>query len=232
MSKIGIVIPAYNEATVIGYVIDGLPRVIGNKPITIIVVDDGSTDDTAGVASSYKEVTVIRHLLNSGAGAATRTGLNYARKIDCTIVATMDADGQHSSEDVKKLIRHSLRSDGDLIIGSRLIISKGMPWYRIVGNKGLSLITFMIFGAFVSDSQSGLKVFKKNALDKISFHSNNYAFCSEIIWQAHKNKLSIVELPIKAIYSEYTLSKGQSNWNSINIVSQLLKRRILTFIDG
>lgn len=232
MHKIGIVIPAYNESSVISDVLSSLPKKIKNYSVKVIVVNDGSSDTTAALAKQFKNVIVIDHILNSGAGAATRTGLNYARKTGCEIVATMDADGQHSSEDVTKLVRHALENKSDLVIGSRLISSEGMPWHRVLGNKGLSFITYIIFGVFVSDSQSGLKVLKKEALDKITFHSNNYAFCSEIIWQAHKNKLAIEEVPIRAIYSDYSLSKGQSNWNSINIIRQLIKRRLLEFIDG
>lgn len=229
---IAIVIPAYNEASAIGSVLDSLPTSIAGHPILSIVVNDGSSDSTGTIVKKYKNVKLINHVLNSGAGAATRTGINYAISKNVSMVATLDADGQHHIEDVIKIIKHALESKVDLTIGSRLLSTKGMPWYRVIGNKGLSFITFLIFGVFVTDSQSGLKVLNKKALEKIKFHSNSYAFCSEIIWQAHKSKLTIEEVPIRAIYTEYSLSKGQSNWNAIHIIGQMLKRRFLGFING
>lgn len=229
---IAIVIPAYNEEQSIDSVLSGLPKKINNQTTITVVVNDGSADNTAGIVSKHKNVHLVNHILNSGAGAATRTGINYAVLKGATTVVTMDADGQHHVEDVIKIVQHSLATGNDLVIGSRLVSSKGMPWLKTVGNKGLSFITYLIFGVFVTDSQSGLKVFNQKALDQIHFHSNNYAFCSEILWQAHQHKLKIEEVPIRAIYTEYSISKGQSNWNAINIIGQMLKRRFLGFING
>lgn len=232
MKKIGLVLPAYNEATSIGEVLKDMPSTINDYAVRTIVVNDGSTDETISVVRRFKNVTLINHVLNSGAGAATRTGIDYAKSIGCTIVVTLDSDGQHHIEDVIKIAKHSMNNSSDLVIGSRLIAAKGMPWYKIIGNKGLSFITFIIFGVFVTDSQSGLKAFNKNALDKIRFHINDYAFCSEIIWQARKNKLKIEEIPVRAIYTDYSIAKGQSNWNGFNIIGHMLKRRIMGFING
>ena len=229
---IAIVIPAYNEEQAIDSVLSALPKKINDHPVIAIVVNDGSTDDTAKIVSQDKSVRLINHILNSGAGAATRTGINYAMQQGASTVVTMDSDGQHHVEDVIKIVKHSLATNYDLVIGSRLVSSKGMPLIKTIGNKGLSFVTFLIFGVFVTDSQSGLKVFNQKALDQIHFHSNSYAFCSEILWQAHQHKLKIEEVPIRAIYTEYSMSKGQSNWNAINIIGQMLKRRFLGFING
>lgn len=237
MNKIlSIVIPAYNEAQVIGEVLDGLPKVIKsgkhNLQTNIIVVDDGSKDETGSVVAKRKHVIMVNHLLNSGAGAATRTGFNLAKKLDSDYVITMDADGQHHAEDVIKLAKEIVKGNADYIIGSRLIEAKGMPWYRVLGNKGLSFITFLVFGVFVGDSQSGLRAYNKAALGKITFHSNHYAFCSEMLWSAQREKLRIKEVPIRAIYTDYSLAKGQTNWGAIAIIRQILKRRILSIFHG
>lgn len=228
---IGIVVPAYNEARVIAGVLRALPKSIVGHKTKIIVVNDGSRDETATQAASVPGVTVISHLLNSGAGAATRTGLQYAQQIGCQIVATIDADGQHRPEDLESVVRAALQDKADLIIGSRLINPEGMVRHRLIGNIGLSLFTFLIFGAWVTDSQSGLKAFNARALKKIDFHSNDYAFCSEIIWRAKQQHLRIAEVPIKAIYTEYSLGKGQSKLNGINMLRQMLKRRIMGFLQ-
>jgi glycosyltransferase involved in cell wall biosynthesis len=233
---LSVVIPGYNEEEVIGSVIDDLPRTIKannkNLAVNIIVVNDGSKDRTAEIVGKRKQVRLINHMLNSGAGAATRTGFNVAKKLKSDYVITMDADGQHHHEDVIKLAQEITKGDVDYVIGSRLIETEGMPWYRVLGNKGLSFITFLVFGVFVGDSQSGLRAYNKEALDKITFHSNHYAFCSEMLWSAHREKLRIKEVPIKAIYTDYSLSKGQSNWGAFAIIRQILKRRILTIFDG
>jgi glycosyltransferase involved in cell wall biosynthesis len=234
--SLSIVIPAYNEAEVIGSVIDELPKNIkvNNKDlkVNVIVINDGSKDKTAEIVSQRKHVHLINHLLNSGAGAATRTGFNVAKRLNSNYVITMDADGQHHHEDVAKLAQEITKGEADYIIGSRLIETEGMPWYRVLGNKGLSFITFLVFGVFVGDSQSGLRAYNRKALDKITFHSNHYAFCSEMIWSAHRENLRIKEIPIKAIYTDYSLGKGQSNWGAIAIIRQILKRRILTIFNG
>lgn len=233
---VGIILPAYNEAAVIKKVLSSIPdkAKIGNNTVKIItvVVNDGSTDRTGEIVRQNKRVNLIQHIQNSGAGAATRTGIHYAIRKGCEYVVTMDSDGQHTVEDVLGVVAEALKDESDLVIGSRLLDTKGMPWYRVVGNKGLSLITFIIFGVFVKDSQSGLKVFNMNAAKKIEFHSNDYAFCSEIIWSAHRNKLRIKEVPIKAIYTEYSLQKGQSNWGAIAIIKQITKRRFMGFLSG
>ena len=235
---IAIVLPAYNEAKVIGPVLDELPRKITvsgkSYEISIIVVDDGSTDSTSSTVKQRKDVILIRHLLQSGAGAATRTGLHYAASIGCSYALTMDSDRQHSTKDVIRLINSIVKNQADFIIGSRLKQPSGnMPTVKKVGNIGLSVITFLLLGVYVSDTQSGLKALNSKALSKIDFHSNDYAFCSEMIWKAHQAKLKIEELPIKSIYTDYSVSKGQNNiTGAIDIIKQLVKRRFLHLING
>ncbi len=234
--EIAIILPAYNEASVIGKVLDSLPKTLEyhGKPYetVIIVVDDGSTDMTDAQVSKRNHVRLIRHILNSGAGAATRTGLHYAREAGCDFAVIMDADGQHAASDVIKLAKAIIDDEADLIIGSRLVNTQGMPWYRVLGNKGLSFITFLVFGVFVGDSQSGLRAFNKKALERVSFRSNHYAHCSEMLWTAKQQKLRIKEVPIKAIYTEYSLAKGQSNWGAVHIIRHLVKRRIMEILNG
>lgn len=233
--KITIIIPAYNEGSVIGGVIDKLLSDLkrtGLDKARVVVINDGSRDNTAAEVHQRSEVRLVSHLLNSGAGAAIRTGLGYARDTGSDYAVSMDADGQHDSEDVAKVLKELMKNKSDIVIGSRLINAEGMPWYRILGNKGLSFFTFMLFGLWIKDSQSGLRGFDRKALDRLTFHSNNYTYNSELMWRIKQNKLSIKEIPIKAIYSEYSLSKGQSNWEVVHIVRQLLKYRLLEFFNG
>lgn len=235
--SIGVIIPAYNEASVIGGVLENIPKSLalhGEKyHVVPIVVDDGSTDDTADIASSHDNVVLIKHIVNSGAGAATRTGLSYVRSTkDFQYVATMDADGQHAPEDLIKTIERLQDNRHDIVIGSRLINSMGMPWHKVIGNKGLNVITYILLGVATTDSQSGLKALNRRAIDSLTYQENGYAFCSEMLWRANKAGLTITEEPIEAIYTEYSKGKGQSNWNAIQIIKQLVKHRISDLLHG
>ena len=226
--KVCVIIPAYNEEDVISSVIGDVKKEFQKTSYSyeIVVVNDGSVDQTANVAKKAG-ATVIQHILNSGAGSATATGLNYANQNGFEIVATMDADGQHLPKDVITGIKTMAQGNIDLLIGSRLIDSKGMSKVKILGNRGLSFITFLLFGIKVTDSQSGLRIFSKESLQKLRWKTSGYEFCSEMLWRANQQGLKIDEFPIKAVYTEYSISKGQNNWNAINIVKSLLIRRVM-----
>lgn len=230
--RIAVVIPAYNEAEKIGDVVKNINNALKshNLDFEIIVVDDGSRDETAANASSAG-ANVIKHILNSGTGSATATGLSYAQQSDFQIALTMDGDGQHDAEDALKGIKLIQKKDGDLLIGSRLIDSRGMSRVKVLGNKGLSLFTFLIFGINVTDSQSGLRVFSRRALDELKWKTSGYEFCSEMLWRARQQGLKIEEYPIKAIYTDYSRSKGQNNWNAYNIIKTLVNRRIIELFE-
>ena len=138
----------------------------------------------------------------------------------------MDADGQHAADDVVKGIDEIIKRGDDLLIGSRLIDSRGMTTAKVIGNKGLSIITYLLFGINSTDSQSGLRIFSHRALESLRWKTNGYEFCSEMLWRAKQQKLRISEYPIKAIYTDYSKAKGQNNWNAINIIKSLIRRRI------
>lgn len=229
MRRVCVVIPAYNEATVIGEVVKSAREVFLKSKkaydIDIVVVNDGSKDKTASEAKKGGAI-VINHILNSGAGSATLTGLTYARQHNYDIAATMDADGQHAPDDVLEGIKSIDQGNADLLIGSRLIDSRGMSKIKVLGNKGLSLFTYLLFGINVTDSQSGLRIFSRRAIDGLQWKSTGYEFCSEMIWRAKQARMSVSEYPIKAIYTDYSRAKGQNNWNAINIVKRLCKQRI------
>lgn len=226
--KVCIIIPAFNEADVISEVIKNVKQTFSKTKYdyTVLVIDDGSEDNTALLAED-SGAKLIKHILNSGAGGATATGLSYANQNGYNIAATMDADGQHKSDDVLKGVNILNESKNiDLLIGSRLIDSSGMSKVKVIGNKGLSLVTNLIFGISSTDSQSGLRVFSEKALKSLRWKTNGYEFCSEMLWRAKQIGLRIDEYPIQAIYTDYSKSKGQNNWNAINIVGSLIRRRL------
>lgn len=223
-----IILPGYNEAEVInGVLAQILKETKKHKQykLDIILVNDGSKDATAEIAIKHP-VTVVSHLVNMGSGAATRTGLKYAKINNYDYAVTIDADGQHSTKDLISVIKKLNSEDFDLVIGSRLMNSKGMPIIRVVGNKTLNFATRVILGVGVTDSQSGLKAFSRNAIEKIEIRANGFEFCSEIVWRAKQQDLKITEVPIKAIYTDYSLQKGQNNINALRIIKNLLKQKM------
>lgn len=228
MHKIAIIIPAYNESKVIASVVkDVSSKLIKKKYNFDIIVVDDSSDDNTEIVSKRAGAIVVSHILNMGSGGATATGLSYAQQNNYDIAATVDADGQHKPEDLIKGLEKMHGSDIDLLIGSRLIDPDGMSKTKVVGNTGLSLITNVLFRVKTTDSQSGLRVFSKKALDELKWKSSGYEFCSEMLWRAKQCGLKIDEYPITAIYTDYSMSKGQNNWNSINIIKSLLYRRVM-----
>lgn len=233
MKRVCVIVPAYNEATVIADVIQTSNKAFAKVKefdIDIVVINDGSKDETSSEAKKGGAI-VVDHILNSGAGGATLTGLAYARKHKYDIAATMDADGQHAPEDVLKGIKKIDKSPSGLLIGSRLIDSEGMSKTKVLGNKGLSLITKVLFGVNVTDSQSGLRIYSRTAIEKLDWKTTGYEFCSEMIWRTKQLGIEIEEFPIQAIYTDYSRSKGQNNWNAINIVKRLFKQRIVEIFE-
>lgn len=230
--KVALVIPAYNEEKVIHEVIEGLRQTFKDSSYeyTVVVVDDGSKDNTASEARRAG-ATVISHILNSGSGSATATGLSYAYQNGFDVATTSDADGQHDAKDVLEGIEQLRKTGADLLIGSRLIDNRGMSRVKILGNKGLSVITSLLFGIRVTDSQSGLRVFSQRALSQLRWKTSGYEFCSEMLWRAKQLGLNIAEYPIKSIYTDYSKAKGQNNWNGINIVKSLIKHRVVEIFE-
>jgi len=218
--KLIVIIPAYNEEKTIKEVIRSLKEKGYND---IIVVDDGSKDSTYELASKEK-VKVYRHMINRGLGGALNTGITAALKEGADFMITFDADGQHSVDDIPKMIE-PLKNGYDVTIGNR--INEKMPFVRKIGNIGLDFVTYMLFGIYVHDSQSGLRAFTREAAEKIEINTNRMEVSSEIITEIGRKNLKLKEVPIKTIYTKYSLSKGNSVWNGFKIALKLLLKRIM-----
>ena len=218
-----IIIPAYNEEKSLGKVVDDLRK---NGFENIIVINDGSKDNTLEVAKG-KRVKVYSHIINRGLGGALNTGISAALKNNADIIATCDADGQHNPKDIKKAIEFLKKENLDVVIGSRLIDSKGMPMSRRFINSGASLVTQLLFGIYSTDTQSGLRVFTREAADKIIIKTNKMEVSSEIIKEIGRNKMKFKEIPIEAIYTDYSMGKGQGGMNAFNIAYKLILRKVM-----
>jgi glycosyltransferase involved in cell wall biosynthesis len=225
-----LIMPAYNEARVIGATLAALPsRIDGISDMRVVVIDDGSSDGTAEIVRRCNDprVVLLRHSVNRGLGAALGTGIEYARQHGADFAVTYDSDGQHAPEDIAVVLKPLLSGEADVVIGSRLISPKGMPWYRIFGNFGLNLVTWFLFGIWTTDSQSGMRGFCKKALEQINVRTDRMEVSSEFLREIRRCRLRLAEVPIRAIYTEYSLAKGQSNWNAFNIIFRLVLHRLM-----
>jgi len=207
--KLAIVIPAYNESVTIDQVIQQVRSVeLPGIEKMVIVVDDGSSDKTGEIARS-KGVVVIRHLLNRGAGGALGTGIEAALRIGADVVVTFDADGQHSPDDIGRLIEPIRAGRTDVVIGSRMLDPRGMPWTRQIANRIANLVTWVLLAARTTDSQSGLRAFSREAAKRIRITAGRYEVSSQICGEVKRLQLRSIDVPIKTIYTDYSLSKGQ-----------------------
>ena len=213
--------PAFNEANLIGKVIDTLPRRLNSFPVDILVVDDGSKDQTAEIARA-KKTTVLQHVINRGLGAVLGTAFRYAVKHNYDYVVTFDADGQHRTSDLPNLIRPLIEDKADIVIGSRMLKSSSMPNIRQAVNRLSNILTFLMFKIWTTDSQSGLRAFTGETLAKIQIRSERMEVSSEIFKEISRLHLRLVEVPIDAIYTKYSLAKGQHISNAPHVFWKLL----------
>lgn len=211
-------VPAYEEEEMIPSVIDGLKEEGYDQ---IIVVDDGSEDDTAEVAES-EGAEAVRHERNRGLGAAIRTGLERVREREGEIAVTFDADGQHNPKDIERLVEKL--KDADVVVGERH--RQEMPINKRVGNFILDFVT-CIFGGPWTDSQSGLRVFGRKALETIRIRSDQYSVSSEIMIQVGKKDLDFDTIFIEGVFTDYSKASGTTIASGVKIFLDLLKLKVL-----
>ena len=216
-----VVVPLYNEETVIAGVITELREKFSN----IICVDDGSTDRSADVARQAG-ATVIQHPMNLGQGAALQTGIVYARRQpDLQYLVTFDGDGQHKVSDVEEMLSYARRKDLAVVFGSRFLDKRTKPGFKKkVVLKVAVLITRVVTGLQLTDAHNGLRVIRKDALEHVNLIQDRMSHATEIVHQLADTKLPWKEYPVEVLYTDYSKAKGQSLLNSINILFDLIVR--------
>lgn len=218
MSKTWVVIPMYNEATVVGKVIEGL---LGTFP-NVVCVDDGSRDGSVVVARNAGAV-VVEHPVNLGQGASLQTGIAYAlQDPETDSIVTFDADGQHRVEDAAAMVERLRTESLDVVLGSRFLDSrtKLTAMKRIV-LKVAALQMKLSTGLDLTDAHNGLRVLGRDVASRINLKQNRMAHASELVHQLAAFKVRYVEHPVHIIYTDYSKAKGQSLLNSVNIVADL-----------
>jgi glycosyltransferase involved in cell wall biosynthesis len=220
-SSIWVVVPAYNEEKVIGGVLKEL--VDCNPAFNVVVVDDGSKDGTAAEAARLRQVHLLHHPVNLGQGAALATGFEYALGQGAGIVITFDADGQMNPSDINKMVA-KIKEGFDVVLGSRFLNVQpvGMPALRKFLLRLAVIFTRVTGRLKVTDMHNGLRAFRADALRKIVITQNQMAHASEILSEISRNRLKYCEVPVGIRYTDYSKAKGQSIFNSINIMYELL----------
>ncbi len=221
---IWVVIAAYREQ---GRLAPTLARILDEGYSNIVVVDDGSPDDTAAGASAHP-IWLLKHPINLGQGAALQTGIEFALERGAEILVTFDADGQHDATEIGTLVEPIRRGGVDIALGSRFLGTKGnVPFTRKLVLKGGVLFTRLFSHIRVTDTHNGFRAFSRATAMKFRITQNRMAHASEILDRISEHRLRYVEVPVTIRYTEETLAKGQSSWNAIKIVMQLLMRKVV-----
>lgn len=217
--KVFIILPGLNEEKHIGQLISNIKK---QGYSNIIFVDDGSNDKSSEVAKS-SDAIVIRHIINMGKGAATKTGCGYAIKKGAKILVLMDSDGQHKPEDLNRIVSELVKNKRDIVIGRRKI-DKNMPFMMTFGNWFIDKASGLINGIDLQDTQSGLRCFTSETYKKIKWKSDDYSMESEMIANIAKNRLKYSQIFIETIYLDNF--KGTTIFDGIKIFLNIIKFRI------
>lgn len=219
-NKYYIVLSAYNEGS---HIVDVLKNIKNYSGINIVVIDDGSKDDTSKLAARIAGVWVIKHKINLGKGAAMKTGAEFAFENGANAVIFMDSDSQHSAEDLPKFLQALEKERCDVVFGSRNL-NFGLPLVRYIGNKFASVLVNLLFGIYVSDLLCGFRAITKKAYGKIKWESSGYGVETEMVIRVAKAKLKYCEVPVETIYRDRV--KGVTIMDAFGILLNVLEWRL------
>ena len=215
--KITIGIPAFNEEKHLPQILTKLKEITNS----IIVCDDGSTDNTSIIAKKFG-AEVIKHKKNLGYGSAIKSIFQVASEINSDILVTFDADGQHRIEDINKVIQPIKDEEADIVIGSRFLNNNNdVPGYRKIGIKLITQVTNASIKKHFTDSQSGFRAYKKQVLDNIVLTEQGMGISTEILIKATEKKFRITEIPIKILYEGNTSTHNPVSHGTSVLISTI-----------
>ena len=214
-----LVIPLYNEATVVREVISQAREIFPY----VVAVDDGSKDDSAREAAAAGAI-VVRHPVNLGQGAALQTGFAYVlEKTNADYIVTFDADGQHSATDAAAMVAAAREEGLAVVLGSRFLEGPSpVGWLKRLILRTAAAVSSRTSGMRLTDAHNGLRVIRRDVLAQLDLRQNRMAHASEIIRKIGATGMPWREFPVHIVYTDYSRSKGQSLWNSVNILVDLL----------
>lgn len=210
IKTIMILIPAYNEAANLKHLLPLIPENINGISVGVLVVDDGSDDETRQVVEEHGH-SAVSNIINRGGGAALRLGYDILRNSGADICITMDADGQHRAEEIEKLVSPIINDDADIVIGSRVLGTheKDSP-IRAAGVHVFGAIISSLLGNRITDPSSGFRAFKMDRIKSIDLREDQY-HTSELIIEAVKKGLRVKEAPITILKRKFGKSKKGKN---------------------
>jgi len=212
-----ILIPSYNEAMTIGEI----TKELKSRGLTVYVVNDGSTDNTADIAAGQGAV-IISHEKNRGKGASLIEGFGRLLREGFDAVLVMDGDGQHAIGDIDNFFKKMAETGADIVIGNRMLDTASMPALRKITNKIMSRVISKMCGQEIPDTQCGFKLIKRNVLESVKFEFSNFEIESEILLKAAKNGFKIESVPVKTVYQGET-SKIKPIFDTIRFLHFLIK---------
>ncbi len=223
--KLVVIIPAFNEEKTLAAVIEEIPKKTrGIDELQVVVIDDGSSDDTAGIAKKMGAV-VVQHTQNQGLAFSFRDGLSKALELGADIIVNTDADFQYNQKQIPLLVQPILDQEADMVLGSRFKGTiESMPFSKRLGNQLATAVVALVSGIRVSDGQTGFRAFSREAALRLNV-LNNYTYTQETIVQAGYWKLAVVEAPI-----DFRKRADQSRL--ISSIWSYAKRSVLTLLLG
>jgi len=223
--QVFLIVRAYNEAEVLGSTLSS----VSPLGYSVVVVDDGSSDTTGLVAKQFP-VHYLRHPVNLGPGGALQTGITYALRKGAEILVTFDADGQHPVHQIPALIGPILDGECDVVLGSRFLDPADLALIprskRLVLKIG-RVVSGLSTGVWLTDTHNGFRAFSRRAAEHINLQETSFTYATELLGQMQKANLCYKEIPSTIRYSDYARRKGQKISNSLNIVLDLVLRKVL-----
>ncbi len=222
-ADIYITIPLYNDSKMILNVIKSLKEAGFNN---IVVVDDGSKDNGYDVVKKNTDVIVTKHIINRGQGAALQTAMEIAIEKGAKYIVHFDSDGQHDVKDIDHMLNTLIEGKYDIVLGSRFLQENDIPLKKRILLKGGIIFTYILSQIWLTDVHNGLRVMTAETAKKLNLQHDRMEHASEILDKIKVLNLKYTEVPVTIHYTKYSMSKGQSISNSINIAFKLISSKL------
>ncbi|MBV7294503.1 glycosyltransferase family 2 protein [Corynebacterium sp. TAE3-ERU12] len=213
-----LIVPCFNEGQVIREVLSDALRTFPN----IVAVDDGSSDNSAAEIHAAG-AHLVRHPVNLGQGAALQTGVEYARaQPGAKFFGTFDADGQHQTKDMAAMVERLRADEADIVVGTRFAHGQDageVPWLKRLVLRTVVVLSPSTRRLGLTDAHNGLRAFNRRVAQELNLRMNGMSHASEFVDLMSQNQWRVAEQPVDILYTEYSMAKGQSLINGVNILA-------------